>query len=203
MELSEAACLGLLITEAGGHIEDLEGQCIVEQTMLDQSADSACGTLGLEGDGAVAFILEGIHFLLDDVGSIADSAVKEFGMLKGRRTDLLITEVCCFLGSDGLDILPFIAVCRQDVLRTAGSAGKKCHNKHPFKWYIYSKEIAYCFLIILFLLHEIKSFAGFAPFRPHKMSPPPSKRFGVQEPNLSGFAKQNCANAARKGKFAT
>ena len=127
--LPQASRLGLLIAENRGvEIIHLAGQGIGEQMILDQRAHSPCRALGLERDAAVSLVLEGVHFLLHDVGGIPHTPQEKLGMLKNGRADLPIARQRGPAPHDALDGLPDMRVLRQHI---PGALGRLCQQCDP------------------------------------------------------------------------
>ena len=127
VELSESARLRLLIAVAGGQVVRLDRQRIVVQTVLEKSPRRASCALGTERYAVAALGDEGVHLLLHYVGGVADSALKEIGVLKDRRAHLLIAEGSRLIAEDVLEELPAVAVARQHILGALGLFGYQCH----------------------------------------------------------------------------
>ena len=129
VELAQAAGLGLLVAEAGaGGVVELAGQALV-QVALDEGAHRARGALGLEGDGAMALVLKGVHLLLHHVGGVANAALEQLGVLEDGRADLPVAR----LGADAahvfIDDLPSVSVLGQHVQCALGCLGQ--HSSIP------------------------------------------------------------------------
>ena len=96
--------------------------------VLDVRAHHARGELRPQRDVRAALILEGVHFLVHDVGAFADAADEEAGLLEDRGVNLLQTKErrhsVHLLGH----IPPVGAVDRQDVL---GAANCLIHGVPP------------------------------------------------------------------------
>ena len=133
MEFAESSCLGFFITEAAGEIACLHRKSTVEKSVLNKGAHASCGSLRTESDGALAFIEESVHLLLNNVGGIADTSCKEFGMFKGGEADFPETESFRNPHGSFFDVLPFCALFRKNVL---GSPGCFCKNSHKNTSYI-------------------------------------------------------------------
>ena len=132
MKLAQAAGLGLFIAEAGaGCIIELHGQRVGVEMRLDERAHRAGGSLGLEGDGAVALVVERVHFLLHHVGGVAHAALEQLGVLENGRADLAIACQCADAAHVVLDGLPAIRVLRQHVQSALGCLGQHV-GKTPF-----------------------------------------------------------------------
>jgi hypothetical protein len=123
MELTKSASLRLLVTVAGCEIAYLLRQRLIEKAVLKESTHSACSTLGTKCDRASALIVEGVHFLLYNVGCVTYTAAEKLGVLKHGCTDFFITEFGCYIEHSLLYVAVFIAVCRQEILRAFDSFG--------------------------------------------------------------------------------
>ena len=89
MKFAQTARLRLFITVAACLIPYFYRQTVVVKRVLHHGARSARSAFRAKRDGAAALIAEGVHFFLDYIGSIADRAKKQLGMLKNRRADLM------------------------------------------------------------------------------------------------------------------
>ena len=67
-------------------------------------------------DDAVA-ILEGVHFLGDDVGILADAADEQRGLLENRRADFLVVIDAKNLAGGGVHVIPDGGRGRKNVAR--------------------------------------------------------------------------------------
>ena len=102
------------------------------ETVLEEGARRACRALGTQGDAVAALRQEGVHLLLDDVGGVADAALKEVGVFKNGGSQLAVAEGARFLAEELLQKLPAVAVAREDVLRAARFLGDQSHCIKPF-----------------------------------------------------------------------
>src|SRR5699024_6488922 len=64
------------------------------------SAHGSRRSLRLQSNAPIPFILEGIHLLLNHVGRLSDTALKQHGMLEHRRDNL-----CHIIGAGQLSCL--------------------------------------------------------------------------------------------------
>ena len=118
MMLTQTAGLGLFIAENRVvEVIHFAGQRVGKELALQKGAHCARRALGLQGDAAIALILEGVHFLLHDIGGIAHAAQEKLGMLKNGGAHL--AEPCQggAAAHDGLDRLPDISVLGQHIAR--------------------------------------------------------------------------------------
>ena len=91
-ELTASARLRLLMAEAGNYIVILKRHSVRALTVLNYSSCYRSSSLGAKRNrAALISILESIHLLLNDVGSIADTAHEELGILKGGSSYLTVT----------------------------------------------------------------------------------------------------------------
>lgn len=65
------------------------GKSLVEEPVFKEGANHARRALGLEGDGAVALILESVHFLLNYIRRVADAAHEKLGVFNYRRAQFV------------------------------------------------------------------------------------------------------------------
>ena len=131
MELAEASALGFFIAEAVEHITDLEGQGIAQKTVFNRGAADTGGTLRTQGDGAVALIGKGVHFLADHIGGIPYPALEQLGMLEGRGTDLAVAVQRGSREQGTLDILPAGGLGGEKIIGAAGAGGEDRHRLLP------------------------------------------------------------------------
>ena len=128
--LPQAAVLRRLVAEDGRvEVIHLAGQRVGVEAVLHQGAHRAGGSLGLKGNGAVALVLEGVHFLLHDVGGVAHAAQEQLGVLEHGGAHLAEARLGRSLTHHGLHILPAVAVLGQHVPCAAGSLSQ--HNQIP------------------------------------------------------------------------
>ena len=128
MELAVAPALGFLVPEAIKDIADLKGQGIAQKTVFNGGAADTGGTLRTQGDGTVALIGKGIHFLADHIGGIPYPALEQLGMLEGRGTDLAVAVQCSSREQGTLDILPAGGLGGEKIIGAAGAGGEDGHR---------------------------------------------------------------------------
>ena len=116
VELSESACLRLLVAVAGNEVARLYRQTLVFEVVLKHRSRRARGTFGTQGNALAALCVEGVHLLLNDVGRLTHAAREELCVLKDRRADLLEAVCLRLLAHDALDELPAVALTGQHVL---------------------------------------------------------------------------------------
>ena len=91
-ELAVAALLRALAAEHGTDvIELLDARALVE-AMLDVSAHHGSGVFRAEGERGAVAVLEGVHFLADDVGIFADAAGERARLFEDGRADFVIVD---------------------------------------------------------------------------------------------------------------
>ena len=119
---AEPPRLRLFIAEDRRDIVDFERQRAGVEAVFNDAADDGGRPLGTQRDRAAALILKGIHFLLDDVGRVADAAQEKLGVFKGGKANFREAEVCGAAAEDAFQILPVVARRRQNVLGAFGNA---------------------------------------------------------------------------------
>ena len=102
----------------------LAGHGIVVQPALQEAAHRTGGALGLEGDGAVALVLEGVHFLLHNVGGVAHAAQEQLGVLEHGGADFAVAGFSGGQPHLPLHILPAVGIRRQHVAGATGCLGQ-------------------------------------------------------------------------------
>ena len=133
VELAQPPRLRLLIAEVGaGDVVEFAGQRLGEQVVLDEGARHARRAFGLEGDGAPALVLEGVHLLLHHVCAVAHAAREQLRVLEHRRADLAVAGQRTYRAHGRLDLLPAVRVAGQHVLRSLGRLRK--HLSLSFPW---------------------------------------------------------------------
>ncbi len=88
-ELAEAALLRPLVAEHRTAREKLKRQ-VLREPVGEHGTDDAGGIFRPQRDLLAAAVGEGVHFLGDDVGRLADGPREHLGKLEDRRRDLLI-----------------------------------------------------------------------------------------------------------------
>ena len=102
-ELAASARLGLLMTEAGDDIVILKRHRIGALSVLDYSSGNGCRALGTKRDRAVLLsVCECVHFLLHNVGGVANASYKKLGILKGGCADFAVAVLLRLLTHDSL-----------------------------------------------------------------------------------------------------
>ena len=96
---------------------------------LDHGARNACGSFGLQGDGAVALVHEGIHFLLNNVGRIAHAPLEKLGVFEDRGADFAVSAQRTHAAHGIFDFMPAMAVLGKHILGALRrlSEHKNCH----------------------------------------------------------------------------
>ena len=117
MEFAHPSCLRFFSPEAGKGIRQLDRQHAVNQPALDDCAVDAGGAFGPQREVSAALVGEGVHFLLDDVGGVADRTDKQPLVLKGRNPNLTKAVQLRRIDEKPLDKLPFVAFGREHVRR--------------------------------------------------------------------------------------
>ncbi len=81
-------------------------------------------------------VVKGVHLLLNNVGGVAYAALKQLGILDGRKAYLAEAVKSSRLARDRLNVLPFFGVTGKNVIRTV--------------WFLYH------FCIVLFLVFSLR-----------------------------------------------
>ena len=125
VELAQPAGLGLLVAEAGaGGVVQLHRQRLGVHVALDERPHRAGGALGLQRDGAVALVLEGVHLLLHHIGGVAHAALEQLGVFEDGGADLLVARQRAGFAHGPRDFLPAVGVFGQHVLGALGGLGQ-------------------------------------------------------------------------------
>ncbi len=89
--------------------------------MLDEGANDRGRPLGPQGHRGAALVGKGVHFLLDNVGGLADRAAEQFGLFQNRHADLAIAEGPEDAPGTLFQKLPGFHLSRQDVVHPLDS----------------------------------------------------------------------------------
>ena len=119
VELAQAARLRSLAAEAGYQVVEPQRHRSVVKPVLKQRAHYRGGTLWSERNAAAAAVLECIHFLLHDVGRLADAAAEQLGVFKGGEAYFPEAAPRRAVPDDFFRILPDRRFLRQYVRRSA------------------------------------------------------------------------------------
>ena len=79
---------------------------IVEQAVLIGGANTTGGTFGTQTQIIAIAIIEAVHFLLDNIGYLADGPLEQLRLLQHRETDFPIAMALHHLLKTGFQILP-------------------------------------------------------------------------------------------------
>ena len=118
VKFAQSACLRLFVAVAGHKVARLDRKPLVFERVLQHSSRCACGALGTQGHALAALGVEGVHFLLDDVGGLTHAARKQLGVLKHRCAHFAEAVGTAFLAHDIFNELPAVALLGQHVLCT-------------------------------------------------------------------------------------
>ena len=119
MELAEPSRLRAVVAEHWAEVVEADGQRAVLHAVLEVGAADRRRALGAERDLLSASVEERVHFLLDDVGFLADGADEEGGVLEDGRVYAGVAERLGGFGEGGSGELPEWLLLRQDVRRSA------------------------------------------------------------------------------------
>ena len=120
VEFPESACLGSFMPEAGQQIKHLLGQRLIQQPVLQHRTDSAGSAL--RSECKLRFLChDGVHFLLHHVRGLPHRALKQLRVFKGGDADF--PEAIGLRHTAGYLLygVPFVDVCRGNILRAVGS----------------------------------------------------------------------------------
>ena len=132
VEFTQPARLRLFIPVAGGQVADLLRQGLVMQAVLKKSAHRTRRPFRAQGNGAAAFVVEGIHFFLHNVGGITDGALEQLRVLENRRANFMVAEMLSNFEHGLLHVLVFIALCGQRILCALNALREQRHCcDHP------------------------------------------------------------------------
>src|SRR5690606_39189334 len=84
-------------------------------SVFDIAAHNAGCSLRTERDAPSSLVVEGVHFLLDYIGSIPDTSLEQFRIFKYRYPYLLVSEAFTDPGEYPADILPPVYLGRKYV----------------------------------------------------------------------------------------
>ena len=123
IEFTEAAALRSFISEATCEIICFKRKYIIKKSVFDNGTDSACCTLRLQRYASALLIVEGVHFLLYNVGSAAYSSLEKLGVFKRRCTNLLTAVCLCYISCNFLNCVPLIYFLWQFIFCSSGFFG--------------------------------------------------------------------------------
>ena len=118
VELAVATLLRALVAEHGAGVEDFLREALGE-AVGDEGAADAGGAFRAKGDAVAAAVLEGVHFLGDDVGSVAEGAGEDAGFFEDGGGPF-VEAVAAGEGARGVDDVGVAApVFADEVARAA------------------------------------------------------------------------------------
>ena len=130
-ELAVASLLRALVAEHRADAPELRGLRALVHLVLEVGADHRGGELRTERDAAAALVREGVHFLFDDVGRLADSAAEELRMLEDGEINFLISVIVRDVAAHLSHVGPFPRFVAEYVPRAARSLYCFHHNRLP------------------------------------------------------------------------
>ena len=137
IKLAVSARLRLLVAEAVDYVVEPQRHCAAVETVFDDRARNRCSALGTKRYAApLLSVVKGVHLLLNNVGGVAYAALKQLGILDGRKAYLAEAVKSSRLARDRLNVLPFFGVTGKNVIRTV--------------WFLYH------FCIVLFLVFSLR-----------------------------------------------
>src|SRR5262249_27671946 len=118
MELTKPALLRPLAAKHRAQVIELSHRLALVHLRLDVSAHHTGRALGTQCDLRPISVIEGVHFLLDDVRRLADGTAEELGFLGDRDADLGEIISSEDLPRRGFDPLPDPYLLGQDVRKS-------------------------------------------------------------------------------------
>ena len=119
VELPKASCLGPVIPEIRTGVEEPYRLRFLVEPGVEVRPHDGGGSLRPQRQRPTAAIGEGIHLFGDDVTTLAGAALEEFGRLKDRGLDALITEAPRLVFRRPLHRIPVGLVRGQQILGAA------------------------------------------------------------------------------------
>ena len=136
VELAIPACLGPLVTEHGPGVPQPLG-LVVQQPMLLAGTHTAGRAFRAQGQAVTVTVVEGVHFLFDDIGHFTDAALEQIGLLHDGHADFLVAVA----GQHGphfcFQPLPQPRLFRQDIVHPADGGDFLAHEnslKNAERW---------------------------------------------------------------------
>src|SRR5690606_19454937 len=105
---------------------------VVDQAVLDTGAYATRRTLRAQGELVTIAVLEGVHFLFDNIGHRANGTLEQLGLLDDRGTDFLVTVRLEYATYTVLDKLPEVRLLRQNVVH-ASNRLQGCRHASVFQ----------------------------------------------------------------------
>jgi hypothetical protein len=119
-ELAVAAALWRGVAVEGPEGVELDGLRLAVEAVLEVRTRDRRRGLGPKREGAAALVLEGVHLLVHNIGSLPRRALEQRRVLEGRRLDRAVAvERAEALGLAG-DQPPERLLGREDVVRASG-----------------------------------------------------------------------------------
>ena len=129
-ELPVAAGLRRLVAEHRPQTPQLV-TLSAQQAVGNQRAHDAGGGFGAQREAVATAVGEGIHFLADHVGVLADGALEELGVLNDWHANLFVAVGAEQLARARFEVLPGADLGRQHVVHSADGLDLLCHlNLH-------------------------------------------------------------------------
>ena len=113
VELPVAALLRALAPEHGPQVVELLHAGTLVEPVLDVGADHRCRALGPQREGAAVAVLEGVHFLGDNVGFLAHAAREQLRLLEDGRADFVVVVGAKHRARGGFHAVPHLRGWRQ------------------------------------------------------------------------------------------
>ena len=118
--LSEPSGLWFFTAKEGAEVKHSDGLWQFVQAMFQVSTHDSSSAFRSQGDvGTIALfvstIIKAIHFVFDDIGSLADGAVKNAGLFQDRRLNTMIAIQARYLGNRLFNKVPVRLIFWQDI----------------------------------------------------------------------------------------
>ena len=121
MVLPQSPLLHVLRTEISSDIVNLGSSTFLrEQPMLDHGADDPGRAFWTKGHRSAAPVIKRVSFFLNDIGGLANAAVKQLGVLEHRRANFLKVIQLAHLARNRLNRVPFPRIGRENVFKALG-----------------------------------------------------------------------------------
>ena len=117
MKFPHSARLRFFRTEAGQCVRQLDRQRTIDQSAFNHRTVDTGGTFRTKCEFPPALVGKGIHFLLYDIGGIANRTDEETLVLKSGDTNLTKPVKPCSIQEQSFHKLPFITVTGEHVCR--------------------------------------------------------------------------------------
>src|SRR5690606_23279803 len=129
MELAITSFLRLLVAEHRAGIPQFLHLATTGQTMLKHGAHATGSAFGAQGQGFFVTVEEGIHFLVDHVGTLANTASEQLGVLDDGQTDFLVAVAIEQADQRIFQVAPGRRLLRQDIVHATNGLQGLAHRE--------------------------------------------------------------------------